>query len=302
MASTYSSLKFELIGTGEQSGTWGTTTNTNLGTAIEQAITGSGDVTFSSADVTLTLTNTNGAQTARNLRLKLIGTSGGTRNLTVPDIEKFYIIENALADEVTVKNSTGATYGIPAGYTAQLFSTGAGIADAISFFAGAILSGGAIISGGLIDNTPIGSITPDTGAFTSLDSDSGALNGTIGATTPTTGTFTSIIVPTINSNTIFNTTGSITLPNGTTAEQPGTPTAGMVRFNSTTGKFEGYDGTSWGPLGGGNKTDTGLWQNAYNITENQTIDTGYNASSVGPITIDGGISVTVPTGSTWLVL
>ena len=71
MASTYSNLKIELIGTGDQSGTWGVTTNTNLGTAIEEAITGSADVAFSSADVTLTLTNVNTAQTARNLRLNL---------------------------------------------------------------------------------------------------------------------------------------------------------------------------------------------------------------------------------------
>jgi hypothetical protein len=57
MASTYSDLKIELIGTGEQVGTWGSTTNVNLGTAIEEAIVGSADVVFSSADVTLTLTN-----------------------------------------------------------------------------------------------------------------------------------------------------------------------------------------------------------------------------------------------------
>ena len=81
MASTYSDLKIELIGTGEQSGTWGTTTNTNLGTALGEAITGSADVPFSSADVTLTLTNTNASQSARNLRLNLTGTSGGARNL-----------------------------------------------------------------------------------------------------------------------------------------------------------------------------------------------------------------------------
>jgi hypothetical protein len=90
MASTYSSLKVELIATGEQAGTWGVTTNTNLGTALEEAITGTADVSFSSADVTLTLTDTNGSQTARNLRLNLTGTSGGARNLIVPAIEKFY--------------------------------------------------------------------------------------------------------------------------------------------------------------------------------------------------------------------
>ena len=302
MASTYSPLKIELIGTGDQSGTWGTNTNTNLGTAIEEAITGSADVTFSSSDVTLTLTNTNASQTARNLRLRLIGTSGGARNLTVPDIEKFYLIANELADEVTVKNTTGTTYTVPAGTTGQVFSTGAGIKSTLSFFEGEILSNAAYILGGDIENTPIGTFTPSTGGFTTLNSTGGALNGTIGASTPSTATFTSIIVPTINSNVIFNTTGSITLPVGTTGEEPITPTEGMVRFNTTTNKFEGYDGTSWGPLGGGNKTDTGIWQNAYNITEDQTISTGYNASSVGPITIDGGISVTVPTGSTWLVL
>jgi phage tail sheath gpL-like len=105
MASTYSDLKIELIGTGEQSGTWGATTNTNLSTALGEAITGTADVTFSSADVTLTLTNTNSGQTARNLRLNLSGTSGGARNLILGSgcqIEKLYLIKNNLADAVTV--------------------------------------------------------------------------------------------------------------------------------------------------------------------------------------------------------
>ena len=75
MASTYSDLKIELIGSGEQAGTWGATTNTNLGTAIGEAITGSADVAFSSSDVTITLTDTNASQAARNLRLNLTGTS-----------------------------------------------------------------------------------------------------------------------------------------------------------------------------------------------------------------------------------
>ena len=132
MASTYSDLKIELIGTGEQVGTWGTTTNTNLGTAIEEAITGSADVTFSSSDVTLTLTNTNASQTARHLRLRLTGTSGGARNLTVPDIQKNYVIKNELADAVTVKNSTGATVTVPAGTSSYVFSTGAGVEEVIS--------------------------------------------------------------------------------------------------------------------------------------------------------------------------
>jgi hypothetical protein len=142
--STFSALKIELIGTGEQDGTWGTTTNVNLGTAIEEAITGSADVSFSSADVTLTLTDTNGSQTARNLRLNLTGTSGGARNLYVPAIEKFYIINNGLADAVTVINATGTGTTIPAGASGFVFNTGANVVNPLTYFSGTTISGTAI--------------------------------------------------------------------------------------------------------------------------------------------------------------
>jgi hypothetical protein len=134
MASTYSDLKFELIGTGEQSGTWGTTTNTNLGTAIQEAITGSADVTFASGTVTLTLTNTNASQTARNLRLNLTGTSGGAQNLIVPAIEKFYLVNNGCADAITVKNSTGTGIAVPAGKAMLVFNDGTNVVDAVNHF------------------------------------------------------------------------------------------------------------------------------------------------------------------------
>jgi hypothetical protein len=130
MASTYSPLKIELITTGEQSGTWGTTTNVNLGTALEEAIVGSADVTFASANVTLTLTDTNGTQTARNLRLRLTGTTGGARNLIVPAIEKFYIVQNDTADTITIKNSTGTGVAIPTTMSALVYNDGTNIASA----------------------------------------------------------------------------------------------------------------------------------------------------------------------------
>ena len=299
MASTYSSLKFELIGTGDQSGTWGVTTNTNLGTAIEEAITGSADVAFSSADVTISLTNTNTAQTARNLRLNLTGTSGGARNLTVPDIEKFYIVKNALADTVTVKNSTGGTYAVPAGVTAQVFSTGVGVVSAQDYLSGTIVSSSATITGGTINNTSVGASTASTGRFTTLEATGNTTLGDASGDTITSNAGT-INIP---NNLVFNGTGSITLPNGTTGQQPGSPTAGMIRYNSTTDSFEGYTTTfGWGAIGGGNATSTGFWQNIQTITGAQSIQSGYNASSVGPITIGSGGSVSVPAGSTWLVL
>lgn len=130
MASSYSPLKIELITTGEQSGTWGTTTNVNLGTAIEEAIVGSANVTFASANVTLTLTDTNGTQAARNLRLRLTGTTGGARNLIVPGIEKFYIVQNDTADTITIKNATGTGVAIPTTMSALVYNDGVNIASA----------------------------------------------------------------------------------------------------------------------------------------------------------------------------
>ena len=98
MASTYSDLKIELIGTGDQTGTWGSTTNNNFSIAISEAITGSADVAFSSADVTVTLTNVNTTQSARNLRLNITESGAGVGyvgNLILGSgcqIEKFYHI------------------------------------------------------------------------------------------------------------------------------------------------------------------------------------------------------------------
>ena len=135
MASTYSNLKIQLMATGENNSTWGTVTNVNLGTAIEEAITGSVDVTFASGDVTLTLTNTNATQSARNLRLNCTGTTGGARNLILGSgcqIEKVYIVNNGCADAITVKNTTGNGIAVPAGKTMYVFNNGTDVVDAIT--------------------------------------------------------------------------------------------------------------------------------------------------------------------------
>jgi hypothetical protein len=137
MASTYSNLKIELIGTGEQSGTWGDTTNINLGTAIEEAITGSADVNFATdADVTITLTSTNTAQTARNLRLNITESStgiGSVRSLILGSgcqIEKLYLINNTGTGAKTIKNTTGTGVTVPAGKTMFVFNNGTNVVDA----------------------------------------------------------------------------------------------------------------------------------------------------------------------------
>lgn len=158
MASTFSDLKIELIGTGEQVGTWGSTTNTNLGTALEEAIVGSADVTFSSSDVTLTLTNSNGSQSARHVRLNLTGTSGGARNLILGSgcqIDKPYIINNGLADAVTVKNTTGTGIAVPASKTMWVFNNGTNVVDVTNHMTSLTLGSALPVASGGIGATSI---------------------------------------------------------------------------------------------------------------------------------------------------
>lgn len=328
MASTYSDLKIELIGTGEQSGTWGTTTNTNLGTALGEAITGSADVAFSSADVTLTLTNTNAAQTARNLRLNLTGTSGGARNLILGSgcqIEKFYLINNGLADAVTVKNTTGSGVAVPAGTAMFVFNNGTDVVNPLTYFTGTVVSSSATITGGSINSTPIGGSTAAAGAFTTLAaSGNTSVGGTLGVTgnatftndlsvngNTTLGNASSDTI-TLNANTAnvpnnltFNGTGSITVPKGTDAEQPGSPVSGMIRYNTTGNTFEGYSNGAWGAIGGGATGGGGdqvFYENELTVTTSYTLTTNRNAMSTGPITIDAGVTVTIPTNQRWVIL
>ncbi len=99
----------------------------------------------------------------------------------------------------------------------------------------------------------------------------------------------------------ISSTDAILVPVGTTAQRP-TGATGYIRYNSTTGGFEGYSGSSWGSLGGGNTTTYGLWENNATISANYTITAGNNAMSAGPITVASGVVVTVPSGSTWTIV
>jgi hypothetical protein len=79
----------------------------------------------------------------------------------------------------------------------------------------------------------------------------------------------------------------------------------MIRYNSTNVQFEGYKGGVWGQLGGGATGGGGdqvFVQNQAIVTTNYTLTTGYNAESVGPIQINSGVTVTIPSGQRWVVL
>jgi hypothetical protein len=263
MASTYSDLKIELIGTGEQSGTWGATTNTNLGTAIEEAITGSADVTFSSTDVTLTLTNTNGTQAARNLRLVCTGTSGGARNLILGSgcqIEKLYLIQNDLADTVTVKNTTGTGVAIPAGRKQFVFNNGTNVVEATS----ATVNLATDVTGTLpVTNGGTGQTSYTNGQL---------LIGNTTGNTLTKATLTG----TTNRLTVTNGTGSITL----NVDATNANTANKVVARDGSGNFSA--GTITANLTG-------------NVTGNAATATALqNARTIGGVSFNGTANINLP--------
>jgi hypothetical protein len=193
MASTYSSLKVELIGTGEQAGAWGATTNINLGTALEEAITGRATATFpSDANYTLPYIDSNSAQIFRNLVINATssGNLSATRDLIIPAIEKQYIVENNTSggQSIRVKTSGGTGVTIPNGRVANVFCNGTNTRFVDDYVD---------INGGSIDGTPIGAASASTGAFTTATISGGTINNTsIGATTPSTGAFTTVTATT----------------------------------------------------------------------------------------------------------
>jgi len=369
MASTYStSLRLQLIATGEQAGTWGNTTNTNLGTLLEQAITGVGAITLNVTTYTLTANNGLTDQ-SRNAVLVFSGSPSGDCTVTAPAVAKTYIVRNNTTKNVIMSIGSGTTITVPSGITYIMYTDGTtGFYLATNYNPSNVA-----IIGGTIDGTTIGGTTIANGSFYDMYAYDGAFLGvnptaqtvtisqaspavvTLASGTPpkqnaqvsftstgslpsgitsgatyyayniagtgpytfnlsttlnganpvnTTSGYDPTISMVINSSVTFNTptvyipngftfnsTGAITLPVGTTAQEPASPTYGMIRYNTTTGSFEGYSGT-WGAIGGGSGAVAGgvVYENNKQITVSYTMTTSKNGESVGPITINPGVA------------
>ena len=126
MASTFSpTLRIELIGDGDQSGIWGQTTNTNLGTLLEQAITGVVDITMANANYTLT--NFNGvSDESRNAVLVVGGTNAAVRDVIAPLVEKLYVVKNSTVGgfAINIRAATGSSVSVPNGATVWVYCDG----------------------------------------------------------------------------------------------------------------------------------------------------------------------------------
>lgn len=116
-------------------------------------------------------------------------------------------------------------------------------------------------------------------------------------------------IDTIPSNNLIRITGAggVVIPSGNTGSRPTANLAGTIRFNTDLGTFENWDTvlTRWRPMygaTGGTDGNRMFFENQSNVTSDYTITTGFNAGTFGPITLNAGISVTIPSNSVWTVV
>ena len=300
MTTAYTSLLgLALPVTGELSGTWGDVVNNSITNLLDSAIAGTTTIT-SDADVTLSTTS-GAANTSREAILLWTASGTVTRTITAPAQSKVYV----------VINKTGSTQSI------KLVGVGptAGVTILANEYAVCAWNGVDFVK--VSNQYGISNVT--------------ALNA--------------------SADSIFSSTGALTISKGTTGQQPGSSVTGMLRYNSTTNEFEGYSGASpaWKSVGGSAinndtstatnvyplfaaatsgtalniytsnakllyKPSTGEFQasvlNAGNgiVINNQTVSVSYTIAagtsgmSSGPISIASGQSVTVASGSRWVVV
>ncbi len=184
MASTYSTnLRLELIGTGEQQGTWGSTTNSNLGTLLEDAIGGYVSVTVTDGADT-TLTTANGAvDQSRNMTINLTGALTASRNVICPAIEKIYVVKNATTGgyAVTFKVSGQTGVSIPNGSTCFLYVNGTDASLATGTIALQNSSSVTITGGSITGITDLAVADGGTGASTAVNARTNLGAASVGA-------------------------------------------------------------------------------------------------------------------------
>ena len=300
MATYSTSLKLTLIGDGEQTGTWGSTTNTNFGTLLEQAIVGQTTIVMTNADYTLT--NLNGTtDEARSAVLILTGNQNATYSVIVPAVPKLYMVTNSLnASAIAyIKPSGGSTFQVPNGRTMYLYTNGTTFyaLDYVSY-AQNLVSGGTITTGAIscTSLTSTGAIIGTTGTF------SGAIIGTtINGTTITAGTqFTGLgtgLSGTAASLSIGGTALNITASSNTSLTSlANLVTVGTITSGTWSGSFGAVSGANLTNITGANVTGTvANATNATNATTAVTVSTTVASGAVGTTQTTGDNSTKIAT-------
>jgi len=219
MSSTYSTnLAIELMGAGDQAGNWGSTTNTNLGTLIEQAISGYQTQSVATGTDT-TVTIPNGATgVARNMFLELTGTGGASTNLVVPANKKLYFIyNNTSSGQVTVKVSGQTGVSVPNLAKVLLVCNGTDVVNATNYMATLTLG------------TPLAVAQGGTGGTTSTGSGAVVLATSPTLVTPALGTPSALVATNASGTAVNLSAGSLTT--GATAGTAFTVTQSGTKLN-----------------------------------------------------------------------
>jgi hypothetical protein len=276
-----------------------TLTNKTLTTPVISVISNSGNLTLPTGAQNLVGTTSTDTLSNKTLTAPKIANAGFIADANGNEALRFVTTASAVNDVQITNSATGADPTISAvgddtNVGLNLVSKGTGIVK--------------VNGTQLVYNSGTWNISVSGNAATVTNGVYTTGNQTIDGTK----TFSSTITASItgNAGTVTNgvyrtsATGSAGLPVGTTAQRDGSPVAGYIRLNSSLTKFEGFNGTAWGPLGGGATGSGGdeVFQlNAKTVTTSYTVPSDRNAHSVGPITISDGQSVTIPDGSRWVI-
>jgi hypothetical protein len=178
-----------------------------------------------------------------------------------------YLINNGLADAVTVKNTTGTGIAVPAGKSMFVYNNGTNVVEAVNSAVSMQTTGNSSVGGNL--------------AVTGTSSFTGATAFAADST--------------------YNGTGQVKLPAGTDAQRSASPANGMIRYNTDLDSFEGYVDGDWGGIGGA-QAGGAILTNKDIASVSFTIPSGTNGLSVGPVTISSGVTITVTAGQRYVIL
>jgi hypothetical protein len=233
MSSTYStSLRIQLIDTGTDDEAWGQPTNNNIGTIIEQAITGVNSISLTNL-TSLTLSAANAAvDQSRNAVLVFTGAPTANCNVVAPSVSKVYVVSNETTGGfiVNLKTSAGDPLPIAAGSRQLVFCNGTAFTSVVNPNA---IQGNLNVSGSANIG---GNITVGNNVVLRKDITSTSNNFALNSAS--------------NVVSFKNNTGALKIPSGTTGQRPGTPVLGMQRWNSDRGVVEVWNGSVWLPITG----------------------------------------------------
>ena len=309
MPSTYTTnTGIEKIATGEQSGTWGDTTNINLD-IIDRVVNGVGSVSLSGT--THTLTTSDGSLSDGQYKLLVLaGSPSGTNTITISpnDAQKIYFVYNNSGQSAIFTQGSGANVTVANGDTKIIYADGAGTGAAVADLTTNFAMGSVNITGGSITGiTDLAVADGGTGASsaaaarTNLDAqEQFPTLDDIGGLTPT--DTHGVVGDGSNYISTSTSNSALLMPSGTTAQRPSAAN-GMLRYNEDDAAFEGYANGEWGAIGGGGTEAGGaILVNTTTASESYTFPSGTNGFSVGPVTVSSGVTVTVASGQRWVVI